>query len=121
MTNRIPCPRCGTHAAIDKGAYYGLHTANRGDDHYCPMSKQRIPITGTAEKDWESRAYLVGNLAGQLRDSDPHVVWDYLTGLSALELQHMLMVALTAVDPDQTIREMYQWVWDLPVAKLVAA
>jgi hypothetical protein len=85
------------------------------------MSKLRIPITGTRDADFEGRAHLVGNLASRVQDEDPHVIWDYLTALPAVELQRLLMVALAAIPVDQTVREMFGWVCELPAAKKAAA
>jgi hypothetical protein len=63
------------------------------------------------------RATLVCDLAAQLRDVDPAVVWDYLTGLPADELQRMTMVALAGIDVDSPISEVFGWVQQLPAAR----
>ncbi|MEX3655284.1 hypothetical protein ABFW14_08425 [Mycolicibacterium fortuitum] len=114
------CPRCGNHVRIYSNKF-DYHSANPGDPYYCPMSKLRTPITGTTDADYESRAHLIGNLATRIQDEDPHVVWEYLTALPAAELQRMLMVALAAIPVDQSIREMFGWVCELPAAKKAAA
>lgn len=82
------------------------------------MSWQRVPATGDSARSYERRAELVADLAEQVQDCDPAVVWVYLTGLSAAEVQRLLVVALAAVPVDQTVPEMFAWITDLPIAQL---
>jgi hypothetical protein len=98
------------------GAVAGTKTTQ-----YCSMSKQRIPVTGLNSDDFIERAVLVADLAGQLQDLDPTIVWDFLTALPAAELQRMMMVALAAVPVDQTLTDVFGWVCDLPTATAVTA
>jgi hypothetical protein len=95
---------------------YGLH--NIGEQgQLCPMTQQHIPITGDSPTSYLSRARLVANLAEQVQDADPSVVWSYLTALSATELQRMAMIALAAIPVDQTVEQMFSWVCELPSAR----
>ncbi len=80
------------------------------------MSRQLIPPTGLADAAFHQRAVIVTDLAMQVQDSDPAVVWDYLTCLSAVELQRMLMVALAAVRCDGRLEDIFGWVCELPAA-----
>lgn len=113
------CPHCDRRVRTLANQYY-LH--NIGEyDNVCPMSNQRIPITGTTPTDYVSRARLVTNLAAQVQDADPGVVWHYLTALPAAELQRLTMVALAAIPVDQTVEEMFAWVSALPAARSVGA
>jgi hypothetical protein len=97
---------------------YVLHnTGEQGD--MCPMTNMHLPITGDSPTAYVSRARLVANLAEEVQDADPSVVWDYLTALSGNELQRLTMIALAAVPVDQTVEDIFGWVCELPVAKAV--
>jgi hypothetical protein len=67
-----------------------------------------------------SRAHLVAQLAVQIHDEDPEVVWDYITAIPEQELHRMLMVALAAVPVDLSVAEVFSWVSDLPTARVTA-
>lgn len=113
------CPRCNRTIRTND-LHYVQH--NEGEhNQLCPMSFQHTPIVGNTPSAYRSRASLVANLAEQIQDSDPTLVWDYLTALSGNELQRMMMVALAAIPVDQTLDEMFAWVCELPVAKAVTA
>ena len=84
------------------------------------MSQQRVAIQGCTPYDYSRRAALVCDLAAQLRDVDPSLVWDYLTCLPSGELQRLTMVALAGIDVDRPISDVFGWVEQLPVAKYPA-
>lgn len=86
-------------------------------EEHCPMSKQTVPITGTAPIDYYRRASLVCDLATQVQDGDPAIVWDYLTALSAEEVQRLLVIALAGINIDVPIDRVYGWVYELPAAR----
>jgi hypothetical protein len=111
------CPRCDrTVTACNRR--YSDHGIVKGSSEQCRMSGQRMPVVGLAEGDFQDRAYLVADLAAQLQDLDPVIVWDYLTALPAAELQRMLMVALAAVPVDgKRVEDLFGWVCALPIAK----
>ena len=85
------------------------------------MSKQPVMPSGGSDSDHERRATIVTDLACQLRDYDTRIVWDYLTALSPLELQRMLMIALAAVPVDSSMQNTFRWVMDLPIAQRITA
>lgn len=119
---KVTCPYCARQISVDN-TRYARHAITPGGSDYCPMVGQRMPITGQTESDWESRAYLVTNLAGQVQDQDPHIVWHYLTALPPVELQRLLMVSLCAIPAmtDQSVDDLFAWVKDLPDARSAAA
>jgi hypothetical protein len=88
----------------------------RGSEQ-CRLSRQHAPITGESPNAYVSRAYLVTDLACQVQDDDPSIVWDYLTALPADEVQRLLQIALAAVPVDKSLEEVFGWVRDLPVAR----
>lgn len=113
------CPHCDRTVRTIANRYY-LH--NTGEyDQVCPMSEQRVPITGDTPMDYVARAKLVANLASQVQDFDPAIVWSYLTALPGSELQRLMMVALAAIPLDKTVDEMFSWVTALPAARVVSA
>ncbi|MDH6199237.1 hypothetical protein M2272_005905 [Mycobacterium frederiksbergense] len=113
------CPACGRHVTAESGRFT-VHSATGAKGETCHLSRERTPITGTTERDYERRADLIGHLAWRLKDEDPRKVRDYLTAMPAVELQRMLMLALAAVPVDRSIDEVFGWVCDLPEARLVA-
>lgn len=110
------CPRCERRISTH-GGRYALHGITTDSAQHCPMSKQATPVTGTAPIDYYRRANLVCDLASQVQDEDTSVVWDYLTALSAEELQRLLMVALAAIDVNAPMERIYGWVLELPAAR----
>ena len=109
------CPCC-QRIVSTYGNRWSRHGDQPGSSDYCIMSKQAVIPTGTTEHDFERRAAIVSDLACQMRDYDTQIIWDYLTAAPAVELQRLMMVALAAVPTDQTMRGMYRWVIDLPIA-----
>ena len=109
------CPRCDRTISTH-GNRWARHGITAGSDRYCPMSKQSLIPTGISHRDFERRAAIVTDLACQVRDSDTAIVWEYLTAASAVELQRMMMVALAAIPVDQTLRDTFGWVCELPLA-----
>ncbi|BBY78898.1 hypothetical protein MPUL_00560 [Mycolicibacterium pulveris] len=115
------CPYCGRMVST-KNNRFKFHSRRRKAAYdQCPMSFQRVPITGETPTAYVSRAHLVADLAQQVQDEDPAVVWTYLTALPANELQRLMMVALAAIPVDRRVEDMFAWVCDLPVAKGVGA
>lgn len=113
------CPRCGRGIAT-YGNRFSRHGETVGSSDYCVMSKQPVMPTGTTDADFERRAAIVTDLACQMRDYDTRIIWEYLTATPAVELQRLLMVALAAVPTDQTLRGLFRWVCDLPIARSAA-
>lgn len=115
------CPRCD-RTITTEGARYKTHSAIAGKPGTtCRMTDQRVPITGDSGADYLSRAYHVADLADQVQDRDPSVVWDYLTATPAGELQRLLIIALAAFPVDKPIDEIFGWVTQLPAAKEATA
>jgi len=115
QTRVAQCPRCSRLISIDNNRWC-RHGMTPGSHKYCVMSKQSVLPAGTTDHDFERRAAIVTDLACQMRDCDTGIVWDYLTATPAVELQRMLMVALAAIPVDQTLRQTFDWVCDLPIA-----
>jgi hypothetical protein len=121
MSSRIgiaPCPHC--HRTVRTvGGCYEVH--NIGEHtRLCPLSLQHTVITGDSPTAYVSRARLVANLAEQVQDFDPAIVWTYLDALPVNELRRLAMIALAAIPVDQTVEQMFGWVTELPAAKVVA-
>lgn len=114
------CPRCNRTVATQSHRFTD-HGTEKGSSEQCPMSRQHTPIVGDRPADYLARAYLVADLAEQIQDFDPVIVWDYLTAMSAGELQRLLVIALAGIRVDQRIDELFGWVCDLPAAKAVGA
>lgn len=84
-------------------------------DRYCPMSDQYRAVEGSEFTDHRRRANQVCDLATQVRDCDPSVVWSVLTTIPASELQRLMMVALAGIDVEgKTVDDVYGWVRELP-------
>lgn len=113
------CPYCGRDIRVS-GARFMLHNVENvaRNGTVCPTSNQRIPITGTSNTDHANRADVLADLACQVQDQDPHIVWQYLTCLPAGELQRLLMFSLAALPIDKTLDDMWGWVKELPISKL---
>lgn len=111
------CPRCGRAISVSGGRFMLHDIAPTAREEHCPMSKQTVPITGVSPIDYYRRASLVADLATQVQDGDPAIVWDYLTALPAEEMQRLLVIALAGIDGDKTINEIWSWVLHLPVAR----
>ena len=62
-------------------------------------------------------AQVIADLANQVQDEDPAIVWEVLTSMPADELQRLLVFALAAIPTDQTVDQMFAWVRQLPVAR----
>lgn len=94
-----------------------MHGITYDSDDYCPLSLQPTPVTGYDDKDYERRASTVVSLAAELRDQDPKIVYSYLRSQTHAELVQLAAVALAAINTDQTIRDIYRWVIELPEAR----
>lgn len=121
MRTTRKCPYCGRLVDF-LGSKFRLHnvTPDAYRSETCPLSNQRGPITGLSFEAHEERAKLLADLAAQVQDADPSVVWQYLTCLDGAELQRLLMFALAALPIDQTVTDMWGWCAQLPVARLEA-
>lgn len=120
-----PCPYCGRPTCVKGGLVWVAHllpgveksaaeVASIGD-RYCPMSDQHRAVNGFSFTDHRRRANQVCDLATQVRDRDPSVVWSVLTTIPADELQRLLMVALAGIDVEgRTVDDVYEWVRELP-------
>ena len=73
------------------------------------MSGLLVPVTGLGPDDHERRALLITDLAAQVQDEDPYIVWDYLTAVPAAEVQRLLMFALAAHCPDLPFLVVESW------------
>jgi hypothetical protein len=113
------CPRCNRAVRTDAHRFK-LHTDAAGE-RTCPLSTQRVPFDGHTATDYVGRAHLVADLAEQVQDADPAVVWEYLTATPAAEIQRLLIIALAAIPVDQRVEDMFAWVTELPVAKRAAS
>ncbi|MGV0793055.1 DUF7368 family protein [Mycolicibacterium sp. XJ1819] len=109
------CPYCDRTIATDHSRYK-RHSTSPGTKNTCPLSGQHTPVTGHSPSAYLSRAYLVSDLAEQVQDRDPALVWEYLTALPAAELQRLLVVALAGLRIDVSIDELFGWVTELPAA-----
>lgn len=81
------------------------------------MTNQYELIDGLTDRDHEKRAKVIADLANQVQDEDPAIVWEVLTSMPADELQRLLVFALAAIPTDQTVDQMFAWVRQLPVAR----
>lgn len=116
MTAIAPCLGCGRSVSTDNGRF-NRHQAVKGVDGDCFMSKQHVPITGRTDADMISRAHLVTDLAMQVQDRDPVVVWNYLTAMPPALVQELLMVALAGMQLEgRTVEDIWEWVCQLPDA-----
>lgn len=114
------CPGCGRSISVNAGRYSRHNSGEQGD--ICDFSQMRAPYRADQQTptDWVGRAHIVANLAADVQDSDPAVVWQWLTALPADELQRLMMIALAAVPVEQTVAEMFAWVTELPAAETPA-
>lgn len=113
------CPHC--HRTVRTcNRRYMMHNVGTYEQ-VCPMSLQHEPIEGESPMAYVSRAHLVADLACQVQDADPAIVWAYLGALEPNELRRMTMLALATTPVDQTVSEMFRWVTELPAAKGVSA
>lgn len=115
------CPRCGRDVQVERRRFVKHGNGSPWNPDPCPMQQQLVPITGDTPADHEDRAGLITDLAWQVQDSDPHVVWEYLTALPAAELQRLLMFSLAALPVDKTVHETWAWVKQLPTARFMEA
>lgn len=112
---RFTCPRCARVIAVKAGRLCSHSVVPDGRDT-CPLSWQRIPVVGVSDDDYLMRARFVAELALLVQDEDPHMVWDYLTALPAVEIQRLLMITLAGIPVDKRPGEIWGWVAKLPVA-----
>lgn len=121
-TGGAQCPYCSRHVRTDHSRYV-VHSITPKQMDRCPLSDQRVPVTGHSERDHERRAYTVMDLAEQIQNSDPELVWTYLTALPADELQRLLVIALAGVPVPEaaTPEDVFAWVLDLPIARTTPA
>lgn len=114
------CPHCRRMVRTNDNRY-GLHSRTTdGSNDRCPISHQRTPVSGVGATEYVSRAHLVAQLAVQIHDEDPGVVWDYITAIPESELCRMLMVALAGVPVDLSVADIFSWVSELPAGRVSA-
>ncbi|OCB15121.1 hypothetical protein A5689_27085 [Mycobacterium intracellulare subsp. yongonense] len=84
----------------------------------CSWSLKPLPRNRGHELARAARTVL--ELADRLRDDDPALVWRYLHNLDVDKLRELTMVAVAAINPDQTMDEAFGWVMELPAARLAS-
>lgn len=119
--NTVRCPYCNRDITVTQ-ARFNRHNVDGSPRNGapCPLSRQRIPIKGLSNQDHADRAEVLTDLAFQVQDEDPRIVWDYLTCLDSVELQRLLMFSLAAMDIDKNVDQLWGWVKNLPQARLEA-
>lgn len=110
------CPYCRRTVSTDTNRYV-VHSIQPATARRCPLSDQRVVITGLADADYERRAWTALDLAEQIQDYDPALVWAYLSALPADELRRLLVIALAGLPVDQHPEQIWTWVYRLPVAQ----
>lgn len=110
------CPHCHRHIRVDTNRYV-VHSIEAKQMHRCPLSDQRVVVTGLSDTDHEHRARTVLDLAEQVQDADPALVWTYLTALPKAELQRLMVIALAGLPVDQHEETTWRWVYRLPAAQ----
>lgn len=113
---RTTCPRCQRIVCV-RHARYAVHRVVEHVSGRCRMSGLLVPVTGLGPDDHERRALLITDLAAQVQDEDPYIVWDYLTAVPAAEVQRLLMIALAAVPTNGRLDDIFAWVTQLPAAQ----
>lgn len=111
--NAVECPGCGRMRDTNNGHF--VRHADVSIMRECPWSQKPIPRNRSHELARAARTVL--NLADQIRDDDPALVWRYLQNLEPAKLRELAMVAIAAVDPGQAIDEAFGWVMELPAAR----
>lgn len=109
------CSYCARHIGV-KDHRFHIHSPTPRAPHRCPLSGQYIPVTGHTPLDHEKRARAVLDLATQIQDENPAIVWTYLTATPAAELQRLLVIALAAIPITAPIEQIFGWVYQLPAA-----
>lgn len=70
-------------------------------------------ITAERAAELEATAKTATALAFRLRDENPRVTWEALSKLDRQELQELAVVLLAAVPIDQSLTDMFAWVYPL--------
>lgn len=118
MRKKTRCLGCGRMVSTAANGTYNLHAVSDRGGEVCRMTFQRRPIQGDTARDYFDRANLVANLAWQLQDEDPHIVYEYLTSLDPTELARLALIAMAGLPVgDQDVHEIWAWVHQLPVAR----
>lgn len=108
----VSCPVCRRQIDIDDGsATIAQHPDFLGQK--CPMSRQPVPRAVLWELAFERSADTVLRLAAELRD-DSNAVRGELQAAASDQLREWLIIALAAINIDQTVSEILAWVVDLP-------
>lgn len=109
----MTCPHCRQRVNAQHGRYnYHLHNGTE-----CLLVRRCVPATGDTPTDYERRAHVLCDLAQLVRDEDPAITLAYVNALPAAELRRLLIAAVAAIPIDQTIRETWRWVTELPAAR----
>lgn len=111
--NAVECPGCGRMRDTNNGHF--VRHADASILRECPWSQKPVPRNRSHELARAARTAL--NLADQLRVDDPALVWRYLQQLPVDKLRELAMVALAAINPEQTTEDAFAWVMELPAAR----
>ena len=109
----MTCPHCHKPVRSQHGRYN--HHLHNGEP--CMMAGRCIPATGHTATGFEQRARVICDLAQLIRDEDPDIAMAYVNTLSVHGLRRLLLTAVAAIPTDQTIRETWRWVTELPAAR----
>ncbi len=113
------CPACRRQIRVQDGRFND-HSTIPKHQSMCWMSQQHIPVEGLRPVHFVTRARVVADLAYQVQDADPAVVSKYLDALPADEVKRLMVIALAAINTDQTVEDMFGWVCDLPASQVPA-
>lgn len=89
------------------GRLYQVHRSQPGGSVLCSNSQLPLPVMEGSPRTHSHRVNQVSVLANVVQDEDPSSAYDYLTGLSAREVQAIAMYALMAIDLDRPKRELW--------------
>jgi hypothetical protein len=114
------CPHCDRTVTTDCGRF-NRHSLTPHSEVLCPLSDQKTPIAGDTPTDYVSRAYLIADLADQVQDRDPQIVWAYLSALPVDEVRRLLQLALAAIPIEgRKVQDIWAWVDALPAARVAS-
>lgn len=116
--HNAPCFVCG-RTVRRKGPnsrFYDIHATEAGGTERCTNSELPTPVTEINSFTHSRRIKQVLGLASVVQDEDPRLIDNYLTGLSAHEVQAVALYALAAIDLDRTRDELFpRWTRELKV------
>lgn len=112
VPHTMDCPSCGRPDVKTIRHTWSNHTDPERMAS-CWLSGQPVTQAQLDEHRHCKRAQTVANLAYRMRDEDPIQVARYVRQLDRAELEALALTALTAINPDQTLGQMFGWVDDL--------